>query len=253
MKRRAFGRGLVISLFDRTGNMVAPWAAAGFLGLCVDLRHPPGETRDGNVIRIGADVRDWLPPYAPVAMVFAFPPCTDVAVSGARWFQDKGLGALVRALGLFDAAVRLAEWTGAPYLVENPVSTVATYWRKPDHTFDPCDYGGWLDPPDDAYTKKTCLWTGNGFVMPPPRRVAPTEGSRMLRYRPGPDRADLRSATPRGFAQAVFAANHRPGQGDGGGLYTRAKILRREFPSWRCAGRRKQPIMKSVATWNRSS
>lgn len=189
--------------------MVAPWAAAGFRCYTVDLRHPPGETRDGNVVRIGADVQEWLPPYAPVTALFAFPPCTDVAVSGARWFKDKGLGALVRSLELFDAAVRLAGWTGAPYLIENPVSTVSTYWRAPDHVFDPCDYGGWLDPPGDAYTKKTCLWTGNGFVMPPPKPVVPTEGSRMLRYGLSPERADLRAATPRGFAQAVFAANHQ--------------------------------------------
>lgn len=92
----------------------------------------------------------------------------------------------------------------APYLIENPVSTVATYWRKPDHQFDPCDYGGYLDPAGDYYTKKTCLWTGNGFVMPPPKRVEPTEGSRLPATH---DRAGVRSATPCGFAQAVFEAN----------------------------------------------
>ena len=91
---------------------------------------------------------------------FGFPPCTHVAVSGARWFKDKGLGALIDSLELFHAAMRLAEWTKAPYMIENPVSTVSTYWRKPDYTFDPCDYGGYLSPPGDAYTKKTCLWTG---------------------------------------------------------------------------------------------
>jgi hypothetical protein len=100
-------------------------------------------------------VRDWLPPFARIKILFAFPPCTHVAVSGARWFKDKGLGALIDSLQLFDAAVRLAEWTGAPYLIENPVSTISTYWRKPDHRFDPCDYGGYLDPPGDRYTKKT--------------------------------------------------------------------------------------------------
>jgi hypothetical protein len=128
-------------------------------------------------------------------------------VSGARWFQDKGLGSLIQALQLFDAAVRLAEWTGAPYLIENPVSTVSTYWRKPDYTFDPCDYGGYLDPPGDAYTKKTCLWTGNGFVMPGSKRVAPFEGSKMHRLPPSEYRAMLRSATSLGFAEAVFEVN----------------------------------------------
>jgi hypothetical protein len=42
--------------------------------------------------------------------MFAFPPCTHVAVSGARWFKDKGLGALIQALQVFDASLRLAEW-----------------------------------------------------------------------------------------------------------------------------------------------
>ena len=140
-------------------------------------------------------------------MLFAFPPCTHVAVSGARWFKDKGLGALIEALQLFEASVRLAEWTKAPYLIENPVSAVSTYWRKPDHTFNPCDYGGYLNPPSDAYTKKTCLWTGNGFVMPKPKRIRPREGSRMHKLSPTADRANLRSATPKGFAQAVFDAN----------------------------------------------
>ena len=200
---------IVISLFDFTGNMVAPWAEAGFLCYCVDLQHPPGEVRQGNIVRVGADVREWLPPYAPVRMLFAFPPCTDVAVSGARWFRDKGLGALIDALENFNAALRLAEWTRAPYLIENPVSTVSSYWRKPNHIFDPCDYGGYLNPPADAYTKKTCLWTGHGFVMPKRRRVRPREGSRMHRLSPSPGRAALRSATPKGFARAVFKANFK--------------------------------------------
>lgn len=158
---------------------------------------------------MGADVREWLPPFGPIAAVFAFPPCTHVAVSGARWFQDKGIGSLIDALQLFKAAVRIAEWTGAPYMIENPVSTISSYWRKPDFTFDPCDYGGYLKPPGDAYTKRTCLWTGNGFVMPQKRRVSPTEGSRMHLLAPSKNRDALRSITPKGFAQAVWKANCR--------------------------------------------
>jgi hypothetical protein len=200
--------GIVVSLFDLTGIMVAPWAAAGFLCYCVDLQHPAGEHRDGNISNVGADVREWLPPYGPIKILFAFPPCTHVAVSGARWFADKGLRSLIEALELFDAALRIAEWTSAPYMIENPVSTVSTYWRKPDFTFDPCDYGGYLNPPQDRYTKKTCLWTGNGFAMPKPARIAPSEGSRMHRVPPGKNRATIRSATPKGFAQAVFEINH---------------------------------------------
>jgi hypothetical protein len=200
-------RPIVVSLFDLTGNMVKPWADAGFLCYCVDIQHPPGEHRQGNIVRVGADVREWLPPFGPIKILFAFPPCTHVAVSGARWFRDKGLRGLIDSLELFDAAVRLAEWTKAPYLIENPVSTVSSYWRKPDYAFNPCDYGGYLSPIGDAYTKKTCLWTGNGFVMPRPRGVVPVEGSKMHRLSPSKQRVALRSETPRGFAKAVFEAN----------------------------------------------
>ena len=92
-------------------------------------------------------------------------------------------------------------------MIENPSSTFSSYWRRPNHTFDPCDFGGYLSPPGDAYTKKTCLWTGNGFVMPERRRVAPVEGSRMHKLPPSEDRANLRSETPKGFALATFEAN----------------------------------------------
>jgi len=175
---------IIISLFDYTTNMVRPWADGGFLCYSIDVKHPAGEQREGNIVRVGANILEWLPPYAKVKILFAFPPCTDVAVSGARWFKDKGLGALVDALRLFDTALRLAEWAKAPYMIENPVSTVSTYWRKPDHIFNPCDYGGYERERGDAYTKKTCLWTGNGFVMPKRKGIQPVDGSRMHRMGP---------------------------------------------------------------------
>jgi hypothetical protein len=193
---------VVISCFDLTTTFVQPWADAGCLCYCVDMQHPPGETRTGNIVRVGADMLDWLPPVPSRQIVFAafWPPCTDVAVSGARWFKDKGLGKITRALGLFKRSVDMAELIGCPYIIENPVSTVSKYWRSPDHTFDPCDYG-------DPYTKKTCLWTGGGFIMPPKDRVDPWLGSMMHKLPPSVDRANLRSATPPGFTKAVFSAN----------------------------------------------
>lgn len=195
--------GIVLSLCDYTGNMVRPWLDAGCECWIVDTRHEPGEHRDprnGRLVRVGADVRDWLPPRTDYAIAFAFPPCTHLAVSGARWFRHKGLRALSEAIDTFGACVRICEWTGAPWMVENPVSVVSSHYRKPDFTFDPCDYG-------DPWTKKTCLWTGGGFVMPPKRRIEPVLGSIIHRMPPSPDRGHLRSETPIGFAEAVFAAN----------------------------------------------
>ncbi|MDL2267958.1 hypothetical protein LJC46_08250 [Desulfovibrio sp. OttesenSCG-928-G15] len=199
--------GTVISCFDYTTTMVRPWADAGYTCYCVDLQHPAGEHREGNIIKVGADMLDWLPPRGEISFAAFFPPCTDVAVSGARWFQDKGLGALSGAIRLFYQAIRIAEWTGAPYMIENPVSTVSSYWRKPDHTFNPCDYAGYPGGEDDLYTKRTCLWTGGGFVMPDKRPMPPEQGSRMHLLPPSEDRANLRAATPAGFARAVFEAN----------------------------------------------
>ena len=190
-------KGIMISCFDKSTNMAKPWAEAGYLCYCVDLAHEPGEAREGNIIKVGANILEWLPPRGPIVFAAFFTPCTDVAVSGARWFKDKGIGALIQSLKLFERSVMLAEWTEAPYLIENPVSTVSTYWRKPDHFFDPCDYG-------DPYTKKTCLWTGGDFKMPPKQRVHPHEGSKMHLLPPTPDRQDKRSETPMGFSRAVF-------------------------------------------------
>ena len=193
-------KGIVLSLCDRTGNMVRPWLDAGYECWIVDLQHEPGDHRDGALVRVGADVREWLPPLRGYAIAFAFPPCTHLAVSGARWFRRKGLRALSEAIDIFGACVRICEWAGAPWMVENPVSVISSHFRKPDHTFDPCDYG-------DPWTKKTCLWTGGGFVMPPKRRGPPLLGSRMHRMGPSPDRGQRRSETPAGFAEAVFGAN----------------------------------------------
>ena len=200
-------RGLVLSLCDRTGNMVRPWAEAGYTCMTVDLQRP-AEVMP-NVMPVQTDVCSFLPPRTKYAAVFAFPPCTHLAVSGARWFKEKGLHGLADALKTVEACARICEWSGARWMLENPVSTLASYWRKPDFTFDPCDYGAYLLPVGDAYTKRTCLWTGGGFVMPEKRSAPATEGSKMHRLGPAPNRADKRSETPIGFAQAVFEANTR--------------------------------------------
>ena len=137
------------------------------------------------------------------------PPCTHLAVSGARWFRDKGLYALAESIELFAHAVDILESLGCPWGIENPVSTISSYWRKPDYSFDPCDYAGYPGGIGDTYTKKTCLWTSDDFVMPQARRIEPTD-TRIHTMAPSPERGNLRSATPPGFARAVFEANYRP-------------------------------------------
>jgi hypothetical protein len=201
-------RGVMLSLCDRTTAMAQPWAEAGFTCYCVDVQHEPGETQDGNIIRVGADLMTWLPPREKIVFVAAFPPCTNLAVSGARWFASKGLRGLAEGLLLVERCEQIAEWSGAPWFIENPVSTISSYWRKPDHLFHPYQYGGYDGGHDDGYTKKTCLWTGGGFVMPEVKEIdLADDHDRIWKAAPSPDRGDIRAATPMGFAQAVFQAN----------------------------------------------
>jgi hypothetical protein len=211
---------IVISCFDKTTNMVQPWAENGYLAYCVDISHPKGEHREKNIVRVGADIHNWIPPRGNIVFASFFPPCTDLSVSGARWFKGKGLHRLSDAIKLFARSVDIAETLSCPWIIENPVSTISSYWRKPDHIFDPCDYG-------DPYTKKTCLWSGNGFVMPEKKPVAPSLGSRMHLLPPHKDRADKRSVTPMGFAVHVFKANRNHETGYPGDIQQGSAVISR--------------------------
>lgn len=192
---------IVISAFDYSTIAARPWADAGYTCYCIDIRHECGQKRDGNIIRVGADIQRWIPPRGDIHFAMFFPPCTDVAVSGASHFRRKGLHRLSDAVRLFARCVDIAETLDCAWMIENPVSTISTYWRKPDHYFDPCDYG-------DTYTKKTCLWTNERFVMPPKKRREPVKGSLIIKMPPGPDRAQLRALWSPFVARAIFEANN---------------------------------------------
>jgi len=198
-------------LFEHSTRTAGPWAAAGYLCYCVDIDHPAGESREGNIIRIGHDLLNWQPP-ADVVFSFAaaMPPCTDLTKSGARWWKEKGLHRLADAIKLVAVAADLCESLNCPYYIENPNGALSTHWRKPDYDFDPCEYAGYLPAAErieEAYTKRTNLWTGGGFVMPEKKEVVPLLGSKMHLLAPGPNRARLRSESPRGFALAVTLTN----------------------------------------------
>jgi hypothetical protein len=201
MQNNGSRKGLVLSLCDKTAVMVVPWAEAGFECICVDWRHKDGTRHPKLPITfVSADVRNWLPPKVEYKIVFAFPPSTDLVAD--RWSKRNGLSALADVLLTIDACRRICEWTDAPWMVENTGSLLSSYWSEPDVTFHPCDFGGYLEPPGDRYTRFTRLWHGGGFVMPHMKRVAPADG--RMRSRSAPDDIE---ATPAGFARAVFEAN----------------------------------------------
>ena len=229
--------GTVISLCDYTGIMVEPWVKAGFDAVLVDPLHADGEQVRQGITTVGAKLEDCLDYISQliksrdIVAVFAFPVCTDLAVSGtSRWASkaaaDRNFQA--KAMQLVHECRMVGELSGAPWMLENPVSAISSIWRKPNHTFHPNEYGGYLPhddqhplfpdyfPPRDAYGKKTCLWTGGGFVMPERKPVGieadqrSGQGQSKAHNKLGGKSTKtkmIRSATPRGFAEAVFQAN----------------------------------------------
>lgn len=208
---------IAISLFDYSGVMLEPWKAAGFECWLIDIQHPVSYSSNGfinldgfNLVNADLSQR-WYPPFdrRRIAFVSAFPPCDHLAVSGARWFKGKGLRALSSSINMFATAAEFCEWSQAPYMIENPVSTISSYWRKSDFSFHPYQFTGYCA--GDNYTKKTNLWVGNGFVLPE-FSVDFSLGDpddRIHKAAPGENRKNFRSQTPAGFAEAVFRANFK--------------------------------------------
>lgn len=246
-------KGLVLSFFEYTGVMLEPWAKAGHECHAFDLQHPEGNrvrlySGGGSItfhkwdasqgaVQTLRRVRLDVIGDAPVAMVFGFPPCTDLAASGARHWKKK-LAAdpecQKRAVQWAQDVAWIAARLNVPCMIENPKGAMSRLWRKPDHRFDPCDFGAYIPedqaqhplwpeyiPPRDAYTKETHLWVEGGFVMPVHKPVDPirmtyvkgdgtiTHGSPQWGKLGGKSlkTKNIRSATARGFAAAVFHAN----------------------------------------------
>ena len=205
IKRR--GKKVVVSLCDKTGNMVRPWAEAGYQCWCIDIQHPVREpVVNGNIVYCWGDVRTWCPPIlirGNIKIIFAAPPCTHTTSSGARDFQVKGTAMLRDSLELFSACEHACKWSGRPYMIENPVGKFSDHIGEPDFTFQPWMYG-------EDYSKITCIWSGNGFEMPDPIvTIRPKSITQfILGMGPCKDRGDMRSAASVGFANAVYRANH---------------------------------------------
>ena len=125
-------------------------------------------------------------------LVIAFPPCTDLCVSGARWFPAKRAdGRQQAAIGFFKRFTELA----CPWAIENPVGIMSTHYRKPDQVIQPWMFG-------HGETKATCLWL-NGLPKLKPTNVVDGRENRILKMAPGPDRARERSKTFQGIADAI--------------------------------------------------
>jgi len=137
------------------------------------------------------DVRDVL--GYPWDMIIAFPPCTDLTVSGARWFAEKRMtGAQYASAAFF---MLFARHECPRIAIENPVGIMSSLYRKPDQVIQPWQFS-------HGETKATCLWLKG---LPPlvPTDIVDGREARVHRMPPGPDRARERSRTYAGIAAAM--------------------------------------------------
>ena len=119
------------------------------------------------------------------------PPCTHLAVSGARWFKDKQKEqkeALEFVKYLMDLPIE-------KIAIENPISVISSKIRKPDQIIQPWQFG-------HGETKATCLWLKNLPVLEPTNIVEGRE-AKVHKMPPGPDRWKERSRTYKGIAEAM--------------------------------------------------
>lgn len=125
-------------------------------------------------------------------MVIAFPPCTDLAVSGARWFPEKVKnGSQQKSIDFF---MTFANYDGR-IAIENPIGIMSTRYRKPDQIIQPWQFG-------HGETKATCLWLKGLAPLKPTNIVEGREG-RIWKMPPSIERARLRSKTYEGIARAM--------------------------------------------------
>ena len=124
-------------------------------------------------------------------LLIAHPPCTYLAVSGARWMAgrpEKVADALEFVQTLMDAPIpRIA--------IENPVSIISSRIRKPDQIIQPWQFG-------HGETKATCLWL-KGLPKLTPTDIVEGREARVHRMAPGPGRWKERSRTLQGIADAM--------------------------------------------------
>lgn len=176
----------VLVACEYSGAVRDSFIARGHDAMSCDLlpTDKPGPHYQGDVVDILDE--DW-------DLMVAHPPCTHLAVSGARWFKDKQeeqSAALDFVRLLLDAPIqRIA--------LENPVSIISSRIRKPNQIIQPWQFG-------HGETKATCLWL-KGLPLLKPTDVVEGREARIHRMPPSPDRWKERSRTFQGIAQAMAA------------------------------------------------
>jgi len=176
----------VLVACEFSGTVRDAFTARGHYALSCDLlpSKTPGEHYQGDVRDILGDNWD---------LMIAHPPCTHLAVSGARWFkfkQQEQQEALEFVKELMEAPI-------PKIAIENPISIISSRIRKPDQIVQPWMFG-------HGETKSTCLWLKNLPLLEPTDIVDGRE-ARIHKMAPGPDRWKERSRTYPGIGNAMAA------------------------------------------------
>jgi len=180
----------VLVACEFSGTVREAFKAKGHSAVSCDLLPTdiPGDHIQGDILEVLDQGWD---------LMIAHPPCTHLAVSGARWFKGKEKEQKL-ALEFFLA---LAEAPIPKICIENPVSVVSTKWRKPDQIIQPWMFG------EDA-SKKTCLWLKDLPLLAPTEVITKKIYSNQTpsgqnKLGPSPDRWKERSKTYQGIADAM--------------------------------------------------
>jgi len=174
----------VLVACEFSGVVRDAFAARGHDAMSCDLlpSEKPGKHYKGDVFDVINDGWD---------LMIAHPPCTHLAVSGARWFKEKKIeqaDALVFVGALLMASIK-------KIALENPISVISSRIMKPDQIIQPWQFG-------HGETKATCLWLKNLPKLIPTNIVEGRE-ARVHKMPPGPDRWKERSRTLQGIADAM--------------------------------------------------
>ena len=166
----------------------------------VNLRKMGHEAYSNDIIDCSGDHPEWHLKCDTLEvlhdnwdMMIAFPPCTHLAVSGARHFEEKRKDG--RQQAAIDFFMAIANAPIDKIAIENPVCIMSSVWRKPDQIIQPWQFG-------HGETKKTCLWLKNLPKLIPTDIVSGRE-QRIWKMGPSKDRAKLRSKTYSGIAEAM--------------------------------------------------
>ena len=178
----------VLVACEYSGRVRDAFIAAGHEAMSCDLlpTDAPGPHYQGDLF----DVIDY-----PWDLAIVHPPCTDLAVSGARHFEAKRLdGRQQASVAFFMRIVRRSEHVPM-VAIENPICIMSSLWRKPDQVIQPWQFG-------HGETKATCLWL-KGLPLLTPTDVVDGRDDRIHKMPPSADRWKLRSTTYQGIANAM--------------------------------------------------